>query len=114
MYTHLSKEVSPFNQKRAGKRKLLEGCFCCAESARPLIGCLDMDIVCRRSCSDKSETRIPVTERYRILTGGGHGGVAQCLACIHQSDAQFMRHGMNIPPDNLLACSLWRKFFFPF
>ena len=65
---------------------LLAGCFCRAESARPLIGCLDMGIVCRHQCSDKSEARIPVLGRYGILPGGGPGGVVRCLACIHQSE----------------------------
>ena len=68
---------------------LLAGCFCRAESARPLIGCLDMDIVCRRQCSDQSEARIPVTERYGILTSGGPGAIARCLAYIYQSEVQI-------------------------
>ena len=44
---------------------LLFGCAltftCRADSARPLIGYLDMNIVCQRQCSDQSEARIPVT-----------------------------------------------------
>ena len=43
--------------------------FCHADSARPLIGCLDMNIMCWRQCSDQSEARIPVTARYGILAG---------------------------------------------
>ena len=52
--------------------------FCRADSARPLIGCLDMNIVCWRQCSDQSEARIPVTARYRILAGVG--GPRRCRA----------------------------------
>ena len=52
--------------------------FCHADSARPLIGCLDMNIVCWRQCSDQSEARIPVTARYRILAGVG--GPRRCRA----------------------------------
>ena len=55
--------------------RLLFGCALTvsgrADSARPLIGCLDMNIVCRRQCSDQSEARISVTECYGILTCGG-------------------------------------------
>ena len=63
--------------KESRQANFLEGCFCRAESARPLIGCLDMDIVCLRWCSDQSEARITVTERYGILTSGGPGGGAR-------------------------------------
>ena len=49
-----------------------------------------MNIVCRRQCSDQSEARIPVMERYGILPGGGPGGVARCLACIHQSEFRML------------------------
>ena len=60
--------------------------FCRGDSAWPLIGCLDMNIVCWCQCSDQSEARIPVTVRYVILTGVGPGGVTRCLTCIHQSE----------------------------
>ena len=109
------------NQKRAVRfcrlrgNRLLFGCALTvtshADSAQPLIGCLDMNIVCRRQCSDQSEARIPVTECYGILTGCGPDGVARCLACIHQSDAQFMPRGRNIPPEISLACSLLSQVF---
>ena len=66
-----------------------------------------MEIVCRRHCSDQSEARNPVTEYYGILVVGGPVSVAWCLACIHRSDAQFMRHGRNIPPEITLAFSLY-------
>ena len=33
--------------------------FCSVDSARPLNGCLDMNIMCWRQCSDQSEARIP-------------------------------------------------------
>ena len=54
--------------------------FCRADSARPLIGCLDMNIMCWRQCSDQSEARIPVTARYRILTDVGPGGKTWLLS----------------------------------
>ena len=82
-----------------------EVCFCRAESSRPLIGCLD--IVCWRQCSDQSEARIPVTECCVVLTGRDPGGVALCLACIHQLEAQFMRLGRNSTPEISLASSLY-------
>ena len=75
-------------------------------SDRPPIGCLDIHTVCRRQCYDLSEARIPVTERYGILTGGVPGGVARCLACIHQSEAQFMLRGRNSTAEILPAGSL--------
>ena len=60
--------------------------FCRVDSAWPLIGYLDMNIVCWRQCSDQSEARISVTARYGILAGVGPGRVPRGLTCIHQSE----------------------------
>ena len=77
---------SLINYKEQCQVIFLEGYFWCVDLMQPLIGWLGIDIVCRRQCSDQSEARIPVTERYGILTDGGPGSVAWCLACIHQSE----------------------------
>ena len=97
------------SQKRNGKQKFLEGCLCCAESTQPLIGCLSMDIVCQGQCSNQSEARIQVMERYRILTGENPGNVTLWLTCIHQSEADFIQRDRNSTPEIPLAIFLWRK-----
>ena len=43
-----------------------------------------------------------IKTRLRVSTVG----IARCLACIHQSEAQFMWRGRNSPPEISPVCSL--------
>ena len=87
-------------EKKNRQAKFLEGFFGSADSAQPLVGCLDVDIVFRCQWSDQSEDITRVTQHYGFLTGrrrvvpGFHPPIGG------QAD------GRNIPQEILLACSL--------
>ena len=54
---HISRHGQTFRffPKESRQAKFLEGCFCRAESARHLNGCLDMVMMCWRQCSENQK-----------------------------------------------------------
>ena len=76
------------------------GIFLLSGANSPLIGCLCMDIV--GLCPNQSEARILVADCYRILTRENPGSVRQRLACIHQSEAKFIRLSRSSTTESLL------------
>ena len=93
-------QCSSYLHKERCQALLLEGYFCRAESTQPLIGCLGIDIVCRRHCTDQSDARI--RGRGALWTGENPGDVTQWLAFNNQSEAKSTQRGRNGTTENLL------------